>query len=171
MCYGQAGAIWGLLESISGSPWWAGWQRLGVVPAGPREALTQHECPGCTPCPLLMNQLSHSTEKLTQTHRQKVTVRRTPGAESAGHSHPYPALGFQLQPLPEEHLCPHPGLPGGSHLPVSPCLPSVGLRAHASSVLPGLIDQVLIGPLGCLRSAWARGRHTMTHTGFNSQEA
>lgn len=84
MCYGWEGAIWGLLESISGSLWWAGWQRLGVVPAGPREALTQHECTGCTPCPLLMNQLSHSTEKLTQSHRQKVTGRRTPGPRLLG---------------------------------------------------------------------------------------
>lgn len=49
------------------------------MPAGPREVLTQHKCPGSTPHPLSMNQLNRSTEKLTQTHRHPSNHRRSLG--------------------------------------------------------------------------------------------
>lgn len=106
--HGQGWSGWGLLERISSSPWWAGWQWLCLVPAGPRELLTLHKCPGSTPRPLLMNQLNHSTEKLTQTHRhpsnpQKVTGRCMPGPQAVGHCHCHPSLEGPALPLPEEH--------------------------------------------------------------------
>lgn len=108
VCHGQVGAGWGHLERISGSLQLAGWQWLSVVP---KEVLTRHKCPGSTPRPLSMNQLNHSTEKLTQTHRhpsnpQKVTGRCTPGTEAAGHHLLTSALGTQLQLPLAKYLCP-----------------------------------------------------------------
>lgn len=109
--------------------------------------LTQRKCSGSTPCPLSMNQLNHSTEKLTQTHRhpsnpQKVTGRCTPGAEAAGHRHPHPSPGGPAPASPRRTLVlANPGsprLPGGSILPASLCLPSVGkhsLRPNSSCLV------------------------------------
>lgn len=153
VCHGQVGAGWGHLERISGSLQLAGWQWPSVVPAGPKEMLTRHKCPGSTPRPLSMNQLNHSTEKLTQTHRhpsnpQKVTGRCTPGAEAAGHRHPYLSPGNPAPASPSEILVP--SNPGSPELPGAPfCLPPLvcpllanllsGLMAHASFVLSGFI--------------------------------
>lgn len=120
-------------------PWWVGWQCLSVMPAGPWEVLTQHKCPESTPRPLSMNQLNHSTEKLTQTHRhpsnpQKVTGRCTPEAEAAGHHLPHPSPGSPAPASLRNTCALKPRKPrtfggrGGedSILPVSSILPSVG---------------------------------------------
>lgn len=175
-CHGQVGAGWRLLERISGSPQWVGWQWLSVMPAGPREVLTQHKCPCSTPRPLSMNQLNHSTEKLTQTHRhpsnpQKVTGRRTPGAEAAGHHHPYPSPGSPAPASLREHLCPQTqgllGVPSYLTPLFCPLLANLsGLIARVLSLLPGFIYQVLTVLLGCSRSGWARGMHKMTNIGI-----
>lgn len=47
-CLGRHGLA-GLPEGISGSPPWAGWQWLSVMPAGPKEALMWHKYPSSTP--------------------------------------------------------------------------------------------------------------------------
>lgn len=164
-------------------PWWVGWQWLSVIPDGLWEVLTQHKCPESTPHPLSMNQLNHSTEKLTQTHRhpsnpQKVTGRCMPEAEAAGPHPPHPSPGGPAPGSLRNTYALKPRKPrtfrrmGRLHFA---CLPYFALcwqnllsrlLACVWSVLPGFTYQVLIVLLGCSRSGWARGMHKMTKRGI-----
>lgn len=120
-----AGVGWpGLLERISGSSWWAGWQWLSLMPAGPREALTWHKGSGSTTRPLSMNQLNHSTEKLTQTHRRPLGGTCL-GLRLQGTVILTPALGDKLQALPGEPL--------SYFLSASPHISSVGEPSHRAN--------------------------------------
>lgn len=156
------------------------------MPAGPWEVLTQHKCPESTPRPLSMNQLNHSTEKLTQTHRhpsnpQKVTRRCTPEAGAAGHHLPHSSPGGPAPapaPASLRNTCAlKPRKPrtlgrGGGRTPFClsplfcPLLAKPSLRPRPNVCSSGFTYQVLIVLLGCSRSGWARGMHKMTKTGI-----
>lgn len=133
------------------------------MPAGPREVLTWRQCPGSTPHPLSINQLTHSTEKLTQTHSHpsdpQTSLRPTEGhREVHALGRGCWALSPSLQPqgrgysLSRVDTCAmmarKPRTLWGPTVPASPCLPSVGkppLRPHGLclSALPIFIHQVL----------------------------
>ena len=109
---------------------------LSLMPAGPREVLTWHKGSGSTTRPLSMNQLNHSTEKLTQTQRRPLGGTCL-GLRLQGPVILTPALGDKLQPLPGEPS-------GGSiclPLLIFPLLENllIGLMVCALFLLPGFI--------------------------------